>query len=156
MRNKTVIVAVMIGATFGSLMLAIIALYLGLILALYVLRTVVASDTAAMILSLAVGAVCAVLTVTLCIRLCWSYCRRKPTEEKPSGKYARIAYFSLAGATPPAALMLVGTLLLGHTRPPWMELSYALPAGVVGLLVGSILGIAAELNWVNTAGNARQ
>jgi hypothetical protein len=52
-----------------------------------------------------------------------------------------IAGFSLAGAVVFGGFMLVGTILLGHVRPMWMELDYTLPCGALGLLVGGLLGL---------------
>jgi hypothetical protein len=52
-----------------------------------------------------------------------------------------IAVFSLAGAGLFGAFMLVGTMLLGHIRPMWMEVSYSLPCAAAGLFIGALLGL---------------
>ena len=52
-----------------------------------------------------------------------------------------IPTFSIAGALLFGGFMLIGTLLLGHMRPMWMELDYVLPCAGGGLLVGVLLGL---------------
>lgn len=59
-----------------------------------------------------------------------------------------VAYVAGAGAMLLGAPMLVGTLILGHMRPMWMEVAYALPAAIVGLLLGAGLGLALEFGSV--------
>ena len=40
--------------------------------------------------------------------------------------------------------MFCGTVMLGHMRPMWMELSYTLPAVGAGVLLGGVIGFAAN------------
>jgi hypothetical protein len=48
--------------------------------------------------------------------------------------------FSIAGGVVFGGFMVVGSILLGHVRPMWMELNYTLPCALLGLLVGGLLG----------------
>lgn len=51
-----------------------------------------------------------------------------------------ITGYSIAGGVVFGGFMLVGSVLLGHMRPMWMELDYTLPCAFLGLLVGGLLG----------------
>ncbi len=53
-----------------------------------------------------------------------------------------IVRFALAGAFLFGGFMFVGTLLLGHTRPMWMEFEYAPRYALYGASVGGLLGLA--------------
>jgi hypothetical protein len=48
--------------------------------------------------------------------------------------------------------MFVGTLLLGHARPMWMEFEYAPHYALYGLVAGGVLGLAIDW-WRASASN---
>ncbi|MGI4830870.1 MAG: hypothetical protein ACRYFU_22175 [Janthinobacterium lividum] len=51
-----------------------------------------------------------------------------------------IVYFAIAGAFLLGGFMFIGTLLLGHMRPMWMEFHYAPHYALYGLVGGGVLG----------------
>jgi hypothetical protein len=51
---------------------------------------------------------------------------------------------SIAGGILFAAFMLIGTLLLGHVRPRWMEFDYTFPSFLIGLALGAGAGIIVD------------
>ena len=141
--SKHLAVAVMIAGALASFLLSIAGLLLGWMVAFEVPKLLLGNSSAAFV-SGAVGAVFGVLAFICCGRACWLYCRRRLSQSRPSRKYTVTIYFSIAGAVSSGAIMLAGTLILGHTRPMWMEIDYTLPAALVGLLIGAILGVAEE------------
>jgi hypothetical protein len=63
-----------------------------------------------------------------------------------------VTRFSILGVILFGGFMLVGTLLLGHMRPMWMELDYVLPCAGGGLLVGVLLGLMTGRGTADEAG----
>lgn len=51
---------------------------------------------------------------------------------------------AVAGALLLGGFMFVGTLLLGHVRPMWMEFEYAPRYALYGLAAGGVLGLAID------------
>lgn len=60
---------------------------------------------------------------------------------------------ALAGALLLGGFMFVGTLLLGHVRPMWMEFGYAPRYALYGLAAGGVLGFAVDF-WRASASKA--
>ena len=52
---------------------------------------------------------------------------------------------SLGCAVLLGGFMFMGTLLLGHVRPSWMEFDYTLPWALIGLAVGAASGLVLDL-----------
>jgi hypothetical protein len=51
---------------------------------------------------------------------------------------------AVAGAFLLGGFMFVGTLLLGHVRPMWMEFEYAPRYAICGLVAGGVLVLAVD------------
>jgi hypothetical protein len=65
-----------------------------------------------------------------------------PKKRRPT--FTATIRLSVAGLVVSGGFMFLGTLLLGHIRPMWMEFDYTLPSALVALLVGSVLGLIVD------------
>ncbi len=97
------------------------------------------------------GLISAGLTFILGLMTCRRYARRLEEGRFAHRMFATTLYFAIAGGVSAGCLMWGGTNVLGHMRPTWMELSYTLPAAIVGLLLG--LGVGLVLDF---AGRSRK
>jgi len=87
------------------------------------------------------GLISAGLTLILGLMACRRYAQRREERGFAHRRFETTLYFSIVGGVSGGSLMWGGTNVLGHIRPTWMELSYTLPAAIVGFLLGSGVGL---------------
>jgi hypothetical protein len=63
-------------------------------------------------------------------------------------RFRNVGCGSIAGGLLFGAFMLIGTLLLGHVRPMWMEFDYTLPFCLIGLALGAAAGLI--FDWIRS------
>ena len=69
------------------------------------------------------------------------------------GKLKGTVCLAAAGAFLVGAFMFIGTLLLGHVRPMWMEFEYVPRSALYGLVAGGVLGLAVD--WWGASASKR-
>lgn len=76
----------------------------------------------------------------------WRYAAmRSRAASQGARNFKMTVCLALVGAVCAGCLVVVGTLLLGHMRPMWLEVYFAGPAALGGLAVGGLIGLAFDL-----------
>jgi len=95
-----------------------------------------------------------VAALALSIRVCWRYVQRRVRPKQGSRKLEAVFLFATAGAISFGCIMAAGTLLLGHTRPVWMEFDKTPSAAATGLVIGGLFGLVLDLSVQHNTKNS--
>jgi hypothetical protein len=133
-------VVVMVAATLASVLLAVLTSAASFFLCMIIFKS--ATGPWVTYLMLGTGFFTAIVVLVLGISTCWRYSHGTATlPRRDDRKFEITILLAIAGALSAGGLMLGTIFILGQVRPIWMELDDVLPAAIVGLLIGGVLGV---------------